>query len=435
MQMPYAAVEFTKSGDVADRARVDDAVKMITMGRITDILVLTHGWNTGIDGAEELYAELTDNVDRLRDRIVDPARRFAVVGVLWPSVRWADDDQVAGGGLSVGEPLQELEDRIRETVADRDRAAELIRQAPGLTSSPQARAAFVAQLRAILPEPAEVADDDPIPETLRSGDVHELLARVAEAEADVDDGRDLGPEVDDDTLPPGGFPDILAAEDAAGTGFGLRDLDLLRAARQLLNLTTYFTMKDRAGNVGSRGVAELVDTLAAQPPGARVHLAGHSFGARVVSAAAASTNSPVCSISLLQGAFSHRGFASASPDGPRGAFRRVVEGGHVRGPVVITHTHNDRAVRLAYAVASRLAGQAASAIGDASDPYGGIGANGALGVADAEQRTLGDENARYGFTAGRLYNLRADSQITDHLDVKDGAVANVLLQAALAGEH
>lgn len=56
-------------------------------------------------------------------------------------------------------------------------------------------------------------------------------------------------------------------------------------------------------------------------------------------------------------------------------------------------------------------------------------------MADAEQRTLGDENARYGFTAGRLYNLRADSQITDHGDVKDGAVANVVLQAVLAGEQ
>jgi len=53
----------------------------------------------------------------------------------------------------------------------------------------------------------------------------------------------------------------------------------------LLNLTTYFKRKIRAGPVGSKGVAPLIDRLAAQVQ--RVHLIGHSFGGRLVTAAAA----------------------------------------------------------------------------------------------------------------------------------------------------
>ena len=52
------------------------------------------------------------------------------------------------------------------------------------------------------------------------------------------------------------------------------------AVANLLNLTTYFEMKKRAGIVGQVGVAPLLDSLASQV--ARIHLVGHSFGGRVV---------------------------------------------------------------------------------------------------------------------------------------------------------
>src|SRR5436189_3791 len=60
------------------------------------------------------------------------------------------------------------------------------------------------------------------------------------------------------------------------------------AVMNVLNFTTYYEMKARAGNVGKNGVAKLVDKLAPQVQ--RIHLIGHSFGGRVVTATAANSS-------------------------------------------------------------------------------------------------------------------------------------------------
>jgi len=54
-------------------------------------------------------------------------------------------------------------------------------------------------------------------------------------------------------------------------------------ARQALRQATYWTMKKRAGIVGSTGVSSLIERLAHTDPGLRIHLVGHSFVARLVS--------------------------------------------------------------------------------------------------------------------------------------------------------
>jgi len=60
----------------------------------------------------------------------------------------------------------------------------------------------------------------------------------------------------------------------------------------------------------------------------------------------------------------------------RGAFRDVIEKQKVRGPILITHTRNDRAVGIAYPIASRINGVTAAGLGDADDKFGGLGSNG-----------------------------------------------------------
>jgi hypothetical protein len=147
--------------------------------------------------------------------------------------------------------------------------------------------------------------------------------------------------------------------------------------------------------------------------------------------AAATTVTRIASVSLLQGAFSHRGLAAAGSTGnpAEGAFRRLVIGAHLDGPVIVTHTRNDRAVRLAYALASRLARQSSSGLGDASDPYGGIGANGAVGTAEAVPGNLGDQHTAYEFAPRVVYNLRSDRFVDHHSDVTNPAVANAVASA------
>ncbi|MQA17643.1 MAG: hypothetical protein GEV09_27260 [Pseudonocardiaceae bacterium] len=100
----------------------------------------------------------------------------------------------------------------------------------------------------------------------------------------------------------------------------------------------------------------------------------------------------------------------------------------------MTHTHNDRAVRTAYAIASRLARQAGAALGGGrDDPYGGIGANGAVRTREADDSVaLQDVGYRYSFRPGGIHNLRADRFITGHGSVTGPQVAHALLSAMTA---
>ena len=60
-------------------------------------------------------------------------------------------------------------------------------------------------------------------------------------------------------------------------------------------------------------------------------------------------------MTLLQAAFSHNGFAVKFDHKHDGAFRTVLGEKRVAGPVLITHTKNDKAVGIAYPLASRIA--------------------------------------------------------------------------------
>jgi hypothetical protein len=100
--------------------------------------------------------------------------------------------------------------------------------------------------------------------------------------------------------------------------------------------------------------------------------------------------------------------------------------------LIATHAANDQAVGTAYPIASRIAGQHASALGDANDPFGGIGCNGAIHLLPEEKGTaaklLGEESSCT-FDNSKANNLLADDFIHSHGDVTNPAVANVVAQA------
>ena len=102
---------------------------------------------------------------------------------------------------------------------------------------------------------------------------------------------------------------------------------------------------------------------------------------------------------------------------------------------MVTHTRNDKVLRFAYAMASRLARQTGAAIGRGHrDAYGAIGVNGALGTSEADDSTaLKETGFNYQFQPGRIYNLRADDYIPRHSRVTGKPVAYALLRAMMAG--
>jgi predicted alpha/beta hydrolase family esterase len=208
--------------------------------------------------------------------------------------------------------------------------------------------------------------------------------------------------------------DSTGPEDAIGRAAGIGSLfsGAANAVTNLLNLTTYFEMKQRAGTVGKSGLAPLIDKLASQVE--RIHLIGHSFGGRVVTAAAAtSTTNKLHSMALLQTAFSHNGFSQKRS----GFFRSVVKNKRVAGPILITHTKNDKAVGLAYPAASRISRDNASGFGDADDEFGGLGSNGAQQMEEGEVfqdiKELLPIGQPYQWQRGKFHNLESSKFIID----------------------
>ncbi|MBF9131402.1 hypothetical protein I0C86_20905 [Plantactinospora sp. S1510] len=459
MRFPYAEVEIESTGAIHDENQRRAASDLVAATGPTDVLVLCHGWNNDIPQARRLYLRLTDNMAAVRPAVPSAASRsLVVIGVLWPSIRWSDEDEVAGGGAGFGDEAAALTDAIAERIEDPTRAARLARLVPKLTGSAQARREFLDALREQVPTaPARLTsevgaedsgaegrrasgsgaedsgaedsgaevDEDPPPAALLAGDPEEVFAEAGGPEVDFGLPERSGGAAGFDVGP----PEQRSAGGAAGFGFGLDDV--LRRARGLLNITTYYTMKDRAGQVGSGGIAALLSALATTAPQARLHLAGHSFGARAVSAAAVRHPS-LHSCTLLQAAFSHHAFAANfNGRGENGFFRPLLASRRLTGPMLITHTVNDRAVGLAYAAASRLARHAGAGLGDENDPYGGLGRNGALKTPEVVQPggELLDVGGVYHFQAGRVHNLRADSFVRSHGDVGGQQTAYALLGA------
>jgi hypothetical protein len=118
-------------------------------------------------------------------------------------------------------------------------------------------------------------------------------------------------------------------------------------------------------------------------------------------------------MSLLQAAFSQNGFSKRR----QGFFRSVIDNKRVTGPILVTNTKKDLSVGLAYPAASRISGDSASAFGDADDPFGGIGSNGAQqmepGEISALAATLESVNFAYKWESGRIHNLKDDRFIVD----------------------
>jgi hypothetical protein len=206
------------------------------------------------------------------------------------------------------------------------------------------------------------------------------------------------------------------------------------AVRKVLNFTTYYQMKERAGVVGRNGAYQVLQKIRKAQPSIKVHLIGHSFGGRLVTALADGPQGkdPILpeSMTLLQAAFSHNGFALNFDGNKDGFFRSVVSEKKVKGPVLISHTVKDLAVGIAYAVASKLSGVNAAAFGGPEDRFGGIGRNGAQSTPEAENSTpLGPVTSQYTFQAGKLYNLKADTIILGHSDIVKAEIAHAVLSA------
>ena len=185
---------------------------------------------------------------------------------------------------------------------------------------------------------------------------------------------------------------------------------LLHGAKEALRQLTYWQMKNRAGVVGQKGLGPAIDRLADEFPNLRIHLIGHSFGARVVSFALAgmreSAPSPVKSVTLLQGAYSRFAFAHDLPFGGQGALEGKLA--RIDGPLTVCFSSHDRALSVFYPLASAAAGDATAGV---EDPLARFRAMGQLGAFNVESQMLGAVGTSYPFKAGEILNLDASDVV------------------------
>lgn len=413
--IPYSTVQFNEKGICIKQPAVP-----LDAG---EVIIVSHGWNNDAAEAEALYRELFSNFASLH---VGGTVGIAIVGVIWPSKKFDFSDEgivpsrgaavvaASTGGLSAQAQRMAIERAFAEfkrVFEDSDKQAQLepLRMALARIDDPTAQREFVGLLRTMVQKGSAKSDFDGSDFFFGASDPRDVFVEAKQASSDV-----------------GNSTSVSGGVSAAGLGDVFSGI--ANAVGSLLNITTYYEMKARAGIVGETGVAPLIDQIAQRDAVRHIHLVGHSFGARLVAAAAMKSMTPkLHSLSLLQAAFSHNSFS------PRGYFRSLVESKRLSGPIIVTHTPNDKAVGKAYAIASRISGDISSGLGDADDKYGGLGRNGAVNMAPAEvsrvTRLLLKEKQAYTLDNQIIHNLESSAFIHDHGDVRGKAVAWAISQA------
>jgi hypothetical protein len=422
--IPVFEVEFDKSGKLFDAPQLSALLAHVVDASTTDLILFSHGWNNDMADARNLYGNFFAQFSAFIPATANgSARTFAGAAVLWPSKKFTDKDLIPGGGAAAisSQELAVIRARLKDLAKEPVRLGKAVPVSAAkqkkiakaelllkkVEMDPKAQEEFVRIVRSLLSDKAAHKDDGT--KDLFKVSERELLDNLSE------------PVTVNAPLSAGGAASGFSTLSVGVNGGGAADLgdSVLSGIRRLMNMTTYYQMKERAGTVGSIGVAGVIEKVRQKSPKIRLHLVGHSFGGRVVAAAtdAVGSSNKIDSLTLLQAAFSHNGLATKFDGKSDGFFRKVVTGKKVRGPILVTCTKNDTAVGIAYPLASRIAGQDSAGLGDENDPYGGIGRNGALKTPEAIKGSLLEANSAYTFKAGSIYNLNADAFIGDHSDI------------------
>src|SRR5262245_55530145 len=292
---PYFELGFDAKGKPVDSAQIPALLDGLAAKHITDLFVVSHGWNNDQREAHDLYEELFKNVKAQEKNVNVTGRTFAVAGVIWPSKKFdaaEDAPKAASLGGKKGEArLAQQIDTLRDFLVaggaaakhtkDLERAKKLV---PKLDSSPAARREFNAILLARLPK--SVAEeggwyiDQKVAKNMVADDT--LLKQLGSPPPKKAGGAAGGAAVF------GGKKNATAGANTFQGAAGIGDFfkGIVAGASNLLNYVTYYQMKDRAGAVGRTGVNEVLRRVRATRPSVRLHLVGHSFGCRVVTAAA-----------------------------------------------------------------------------------------------------------------------------------------------------
>jgi hypothetical protein len=383
--LPYFEVTYDAQGDGGlengGSALLDAVEATAAKSGTCNVFVMAHGWNNSEASARILY----QNMYRLLGGMLGAHLSSTIaVGVFWPArVLSADDPSV-------------------------------------VTTSP---AADVLSLGDAFPGKDLGALSDAVAGAAESGDGG-VIQRAQELAPPGP--RALGGIDEDEPLVRPMKPDLAADLEHLVEHFCGNSLDIVR-------VFSYWEMKSRAGVVGANGLGPLVLQLRERVPGVRVHLIGHSFGARLVAHAlvglrdgAVPDPSPVKSVMFLQGAFSHFAFSPAitlaAQPGTAGPLEQFAA--RVDGPLLATFTSADRALGEWYPMATMLQHEDLALFDHPAYRWGAMGHDG-FQQANAITATLAPQGSRYDFADSTCYRLDANHVINADEDPFAGAHSDI----------
>lgn len=397
---PYWELSFDAGGRLTS-PREEDFVSEVAGGTLTDVFIFAHGWNKDAREARTLTERFFREIELVlaSPKVRPLVTNLGVVGVLWPSKRWADEDTAPRGGAASVRPAHSDADLLRDLkdvfpAAEHQRAldemAHLLQERPrnmaALTRFQELMAVVATQ-----PDAAAAPEDN--------GEAQGLLELPAESVFER-------------------FADAAAQRRSGAVGLDDPFKRLWGGAKEAARQLTYWQMKRRAGLVGKIGLGSVIGRLWRAQQELKLHLAGHSFGARLVSFALAGLPdeidrgpSPVKSMALIQGAFSHFAFAKSLPHDLARGGALAGRAARVDGPIIVTHSRNDLAVTEFYARASWSTRDDAAFLVNPGFRWGAMGCDGAQAVNASEAR-LGPVGQVYPFSAGKFVNLDANRVIT-----------------------
>lgn len=374
---PWYVLAFDASGDctsVQTRAMLLDSV---ARGEIDRVVLFSHGWNNDWSDVEGLSSAMYRSLDGALAG-GGGAGRLALVSLFWPSIdlvlsheqgpRFAGDDPAAADAQLLAQLAADM------APADAARLSELY--AKGATLDDAERLELVALLT---PAGEDEAGEEPPPPV----EIDRAWRAAGRPRRATSGTFGLAGE---------GAP----AEEPAAAGMSFFD------PRTYLRLASVRKMKDRAGTVGARGCGPLLRELLAASDDVRVHLAGHSYGCRVVLSAlcAAPLPRPAASALLLQPAVSRYCFAERLPeqDRPGGyvlAPERVVQ------PILTTFSARDMPLRQGYQLGLRRAGDIGEAeiAGPGDSLYAALGGYGPAGTSLAHTIAIKAPGEAYDLSA------------------------------------
>ncbi|HWI34762.1 MAG TPA: hypothetical protein VNS83_10660, partial [Lapillicoccus sp.] len=437
----YWELRFEADGTSAPGgADVATLVAQIRDSGTQDLFVLSHGWGNSEEVADQLYRGMFGLLQASPG--VPAAARF--LGVYWPSLWFPDPpagvdrDLLASRGAAPPPPGQ-----ADAAVSGKAIAASLADGFSGSDRDDITRMGRLvdAGLKGVAAgEPQEVQQE-------RLEEFHALLGKVFATPRTSGASEDAGETAlfatDDPRDAYGKLSAVMGSAPPEGDVQGIGDFfgRVWNGAKDALRVGSYFQMKSRAGDIGRDGLGSFLVALRNAAPGVRVHLIGHSFGARLVAFSlagiASPDQSPVASLTLVQGAFSHWSFSDGSSDlGIQGALAGFQN--RVQGPLCATFTSADWAVGNWYPKASFLA-QQDNQDSEGASRWGGMGADGYRGVParDLALPLTGQE----AFAPGEFHRIDANFVINDtsagpfagaHSDIQKPEVAALIVAAARA---